>query len=162
MKCSLTVCSLTEGKAKEGNFGVGHSWYMGKTSSLSGNRQRKSKKMEVEMRLSGGTKWNVLWPYVRQPKGKKKERNAGVGHNLIYGKDIVFAWEYQGKRRRRRKEEEGNRTKTRMQPRARGPFHLVEECGWEWMKKDLSRFYFLSRLNIELSISSSTLISRRY
>ena len=73
MKCSLTVCSSTEGKEKEKNVGVGHSLYMGKTASLSGNTRERVK--------------------------------------------------------RRRKKEKGNWTKTRMQPKARGPFHLVEECG---------------------------------
>ena len=96
----------------------------------------------------------------RKERKKKGMRESAL--NWIYGKDIVFAWEYQGKRRRRRKKEEGNRTKTRMQPRARGPFHLVEECGWEWMKRICRVFYFLSRLNIELSLSSSILINRRY
>ena len=59
---------------------------------------------------------------------REKERNAGVGHNLIYGKDIVFAWEIPGKEEKKKKEK-GNWTKTRMQLKARGPFHLVEECG---------------------------------
>ena len=38
---------------------------------------------------------------------KEKERNVGVGHNLIYGKDIVFAWEIPGKEEKKKKEGKG-------------------------------------------------------
>ena len=48
MKCSLTVCSSTEGKEKEWNVGVGHSLHMEKTSPLSGKYQGKSEKKKKE------------------------------------------------------------------------------------------------------------------
>ena len=44
MKCSLTVCSSTEGKEKE----LAIVLYMGKTSSLSGKYQGKSEKKKKE------------------------------------------------------------------------------------------------------------------